>query len=261
MPSSADTWLGRLGLGRLGGAVTRGAIDVLLPPRCLACENPVDRPGLLCAECFPRFRFITAPMCARCGVPFAHPGEAGPNGVCAACLARPPLYGRARAVWRYDAASRDVILPLKHADRTELAPALARLMAAAGRDLLESADLLVPVPLHRWRLIARRYNQAALLAHAIGRIAGVTVVPDLLRRLRATPSLGELGAAERASVLAGTIAVAPRHRARLARKHVVLVDDVLTSGATANECARVLLASGAASVDVLAAARVPLPRA
>lgn len=256
MPGSADTWL-----GRLGGGLARGAIDLLLPPRCLACEATVDRPGLLCAECFPRYRFITAPMCARCGVPFAHPGEAGPDGVCPSCQARPPAYRRARAVWRYDAASRGVILPLKHADRTDLAPALARLMAAAGRDLLDRADLLVPVPLHRWRLIARRYNQAALLARAVGRIARVPVIPDLLRRLRATPSLGELGAAERAAVLAGTIAPAPRHRTRLAGKHVVLVDDVLTSGATANECARVLTRAGAASVDVLAAARVPLPGA
>ncbi len=256
MPRSAEGWLGRLGAG-----LARGAIDLLLPPRCLACENPVERQGLLCAECFPRHRFITAPMCRRCGVPFAHPGEAGPEGLCAACLAHPPVFGRARAVWRYDAASRDVILPLKHADRTELAPALGRLMAAAGRELLDGADLLVPVPLHYRRLVARRYNQAALLARTVGRIARVTVVPDLLRRVRATPSLGELGAAERAAVVAGTIAVAPRHRARLAGRRVVLIDDVLTSGATANECARVLLAAGAASVDVLAVARVPLPGA
>lgn len=255
-PRSADTWLLRLGAG-----LARGAIDLLLPPRCLACENPVERQGLLCAECFPRHRFITAPMCERCGVPFAHPGEAGPEGRCESCLIHPPLFGRARAVWRYDAASRDILLPLKHADRTELAPGLARLMAAAGRELLEGADLLVPVPLHYRRLVARRYNQAALLAHGIGRIARVTVVPDLLRRVRATPSLGELGAAERAAVLAGTIAVAPRHRARLAGRRVVLIDDVLTSGATANECARVLLDGGAAAVDVLAAARVPLSRA
>lgn len=253
MPGSAEGWLGRLGAG-----LVRGAVDLLLPPRCLACENPVERQGLLCAECFPRHRFITAPMCARCGVPFAHAGEAGPDGLCAACLARPPVFGRARAVWRYDAASRDVILPLKHADRTELAPALGRLMATAGRELLDGADLLVPVPLHYRRLVARRYNQAVLLARAVGRIARVPVVPDLLRRMRATPSLGELGAAERAAVLAGAIAVAPRHRARLAGARVVLIDDVLTSGATANECARALLAEGAAAVDVLAAARVPL---
>lgn len=257
MPASADaSWLRQAVAG-----LARGAIDIVLPPRCLACETPVDRPGLLCAGCFPRFRFITAPMCARCGVPFAHPGEAGPGGLCAACLVRPPVFGRARAVWRYDAASRDVILAFKHADRTDLAPALARLMAAAGRELLEGADLLVPVPLHRWRLVARRYNQAALLARAIGRIAGVAAVADLLRRRRATPGLGALGAAERAAVLAGTIAVAPRHRARLAGGRVVLVDDVLTSGATANECARVLREAGAAAVDLLAAARVPLPRA
>lgn len=257
MPPSADaSWL-----RRAGASVARGAIDVLLPPRCLACESPVDRPGLLCASCFPRYRFITAPMCARCGIPFAHPGEAGPGGICAACTARPPLFGRARAVWRYDEASRGIILPLKHADRTDLAPALGRLMAVAGHALLEGADLVVPVPLHRWRLIARRYNQAALLAREIGRITGVAVVPDLLRRVRATPSLGELGAAEREAVLEGTIAVAPRHRARVAGRRVVLVDDVLTSGATANECARVLIGAGAASVDVLAVARVPLPGA
>jgi ComF family protein len=256
MPRSAE---GRL--ARLGAGLARGAIDILLPPRCLACENPVDRPGLLCVECFPRFRFITAPLCARCGVPFAHPGEAGPEGLCEACRARPPLFRRARAVWRYDAASREVILPLKHADRTELAPALGRLMAAAGRELLDGADLLVPVPLHYWRLVARRYNQAVLLARAVGRIARVPVVPDLLRRVRATPSLGALGAAERAAMLAGTVAVAARQRGRLAGARVVLIDDVLTSGATANECTRALLAAGAAAVDVLAAARVPLPRA
>jgi ComF family protein len=256
MPRSADTWL-----ARLGGAVARGAIDILLPPRCLACETPVERQGLLCADCFPRHRFITAPMCARCGVPFAHAGEAGPGGLCAACLTQPPVFGRARAVWRYDAASRDVILPLKHADRTELAPALGRLMATAGRELLDGAELLAPVPLHYRRLVARRYNQAVLLARAVGRIAHVPVVPDLLRRVRATPSLGDLGAAARAAVLAGTIAVASRHRARLAGRRVVLIDDVLTSGATANECAGVLLTAGAAAVDVLAVARVPLPRA
>jgi ComF family protein len=252
-PLSAESWL-----VKLGASLARGAIDLLLPPTCLACENPVERQGLLCAECFPRHHFITAPLCARCGVPFTHPGEAGPDGLCQSCLARPPVFSRARAVWRYDAASRDIILPLKHADRTELAPALARLMATAGRELLEGADLIVPVPLHYRRLVARRYNQAALLARGIGRIVGVAVVPDLLRRVRATPSLGDLGAAERAAVLAGTIAVAPRHRVRLAGRRVVLIDDVLTSGATANECARVLLAEGAAAVDVLVAARVTL---
>ena len=253
-PPSADSRLLGIGAGFL-----RGAIDLLLPPRCLACETPVERQGLLCAACFPRYRFITAPMCPRCGVPFAHAGEAGPDGLCAACLAEPPLFGRARAVWRYDAASRDVILPLKHADRTELAPALGRLMATAGRELLEGADLLVPVPLHYRRLVARRYNQAVLLARAVGRIARLPAVPDLLRRVRATPSLGDLGRAERAAVVAGTIAVAARHSARLAGRRVVLVDDVLTSGATTNECARVLMAAGAAAVDVLAVARVPLP--
>lgn len=202
-------------------------------------------------------------MCARCGVPLPHEG-AGSMGregeLCPACTARPPAFAYARAALRYDEAARRLLLPFKYADRTELAAPLARHMARAGAPLLAAADLLAPVPLHWRRLLGRRYNQAALLAGCLARRSGTPVVPDLLRRTRATPPLGERGAAERRLVLAGAFAVTPRHRARVQGRRVLLVDDVMTSGATAEACALVLLAAGAAAVDVLAAARVPDPR-
>ncbi len=169
------------------------------------------------------------------------------------------MFQRARAALRYDAQGRRLILPFKHADRTELAAVLAPHMARAGAVLLREADLLVPVPLHRGRLFQRRYNQAALLAKAVGRIAGRPCLPDALVRQRATASLGEKSAAERAAEVAGAFAVRPSRAAQVAGKRVLLIDDVMTSGATANACAAVLLAAGATSVDVLVAARVPDP--
>jgi ComF family protein len=152
------------------------------------------------------------------------------------------------------------VLPFKHADRTELAGVLAAHMARAGAALLHEADLLVPVPLHRRRLFQRRYNQAALLARALARPARIAVLPDALARLRATPPLGDKSAAERAVTVAGAFAVRPGRAMRIAGQRVLLIDDVMTSGATANACAAALLAAGAADVAVLVAARVPDPR-
>lgn len=246
-------------LKALGGA----ALDALLPPACLTCEEPVAEQGGLCPGCFARLSFVTAPMCAVCGVPLPHDaaGEFRAEGlVCAACLAAPPLFRRARAALRYDEGAKALILPFKHRDRTEMARPLARLMARAGADLLREADLLLPVPLHRWRLFGRRHNQAALLARELSRLSGVPHAPLLLRRARRTRPLGDLGAAARAAELEGAFRAPPRAAVKLAGKRVLLVDDVLTSGATANACAAALLAAGAASVEVLAAARVPDPR-
>ena len=240
--------------------VGRALLDLLLPPHCVACDSPVSAPGLLCAECFRRTGFITEPFCARCGVPFASAGLVVADHLCPACQAAPPVFHRARAALRYDAQGRRLILPFKHADRTEIASALAPHMVRAGAVLLHEADLLVPVPLHRARLFRRRYNQAGLLASAIGRIAGRPCLLDALVRRRATASLGEKSAAERAVEVAGAFQVRPSRAGRLAGRRVLLIDDVMTSGATANACAAVLLAAGAASVDVLAAARVPDPR-
>ncbi len=247
--------------GRLARAPEK-FLDLLLPPHCLTCDAEVERQGSFCATCFSGLNLISAPFCARCGVPFTHEGEAerGADGAlsCTPCLTRAPGFAVARAALRYDEGAKRLILPFKHADRTEMAAPLARLMARAGGDLLQAADILVPVPVHWRRLIARRYDQAALLAQRLGRLSGRRVVPDVLRRTRATVPLGDKGAAERAALVADAFSVA--RPARVAGQRVLLVDDVMTSGATAEACARALLAAGAARVEVLAAARVPDPR-
>jgi predicted amidophosphoribosyltransferase len=169
----------------------RALLDLFLPPRCVASDAPVSAPSLLCAECFRRTGFITEPFCDRCGVPFAASGLGGTHLLCPGCRAAPPVFRHARAALRYDAQGRRLILPFKHADRTEIASALAPHMARAGAALLREADILVPVPLHRARLFHRRYNQAGLLAQAVGRIAGRPYLLDGLQRRRATTSLGK----------------------------------------------------------------------
>ena len=217
----------------------------------------------MCAPCFSRLAFVTAPLCEVCGVPFPHDGTGSrqPEGFwCGACVAAPPAFSAARAALRYDDGAKALILPFKYRDRTELARPLARHMARAGAQLLRAADLLVPVPLHRWRLFRRRHNQAALLASQLAQISGKRFDPMLLRRVRATKPLGDMGAGEREAALAGAFGLAPGAGRKLSGRRVLLVDDVLTSGATADACARVLLGGGAAAVAVLAAARVPDPR-
>ncbi len=243
-------------LRRLGG----GLLDALLPPHCLTCDSPVAQQGTLCAACWTGLTPLTQPFCARCGVPFLHAGQAGPGGLCPGCLARPPSYGVARAALRYDEGARRLLLPFKHADRTELAGPLAARMARAGAALLARAEVIAPVPLHWRRLVARRYNQAALLARHLARQARRPLIPDLLRRVRPTPALGDRGAAERAALLEGAFAVPASGARRIEGRRVLLVDDVMTSGATAEACARALLGAGATAVDVLAAGRVPDPR-
>ncbi len=233
------------------------ALDLLLPATCAACDSSVAAPGQLCAACFRGLNFVTAPFCARCGLPFALQGEA----VCPACQADPPPWGEARAALMYDKASQALILPFKHADRTEIAATLALHMQRAGAALLARADLLVPVPLHRWRLLRRRYNQSALLAASLARRTGVRSVPDALRRVRITQSLAQLPAAKRAAWLRGAIAIRPGRAEAVQGRRVLLIDDVLTSGATARACTRALLDAGASSIDVLVASRVADPRA
>ncbi len=245
-------------------AAGRFVLDALLPPQCLTCEQPVRAAGQFCAACFAATSFITAPFCDRCAtpVPFRARLGATDDGVlaCDRCLADPPPWERARAALRYDEQARRMLLPFKHADRVELARPLARMLARAGAGLVARADRIVPVPLHRRRLFARRYNQAALLARALGQATGRPVVLDALLRVRPTESLGHLGRAARAEAVAGAFTVRPRRRAALDGARVLLVDDVLTSGATAAACARALLAAGCVAVDVLVAARVPDPR-
>jgi ComF family protein len=186
--------------------------------------------------------------------------QAGADGACPSCVGQPPVFQEARAALRYDEQSRRLILPLKHGDRMELAAILAPMMVRAGKPLLDRAEVLVPVPLHRRRLFQRKYNQAAILAFSIDRLAGRPVVPDVLNRTRRTDPLDDKSPEERAREVAGSFLVKLSRVARVAGRRVLLVDDVMTSGSTANACATALLAAGAAAVDVLVAARVPDPR-
>lgn len=231
----------------------QGIVDVLLPRQCLRCHVPVDGAGVLCADCWSRLRFLEDPVCAACGVPFAF--DAGAGALCGECIRERPVYDRARAALVYDDGSRPLILAFKNGDRTDAAPVFGRWMARAGTELLAAAEVITVVPLHWTRLLARKYNQAALLAHAVGRTAGLPVVPDVLVRRRRTAKLGTLGPTARRAAVKGAIAVHSRRSGRIADRRVLLIDDVHTTGATLAACSRALLEAGAAGIDVLTLAR------
>ncbi len=243
-------------MASLGRFATR-TLDVLLPPQCLRCGALVDAPGVLCPSCWERIVFLGPPQCDACGLPFEY--DVGEGALCGACTRKRPQFHRARAAMVYDDASRRLVLAFKHGDRTDTAPAFGRWLVRAGSDLIADADVVAPVPLHWTRLFARRYNQAALLGYAVGRLAGVPVVPDLLVRRRRTASQGRLSPSARYRNLRGAFAAARSRVAVIKGRRVLLVDDVLTTGATAAACARTLLRAGARAVDVLTLARVVRP--
>lgn len=237
----------------------RRALDLLLPPRCLGCGVLVEDQGALCPPCWSAITFLSDPLCACCGLPFAYGADDDDPGttelLCGACLAEPPAFARARAVMRYDAASRPLLLAFKHGDRVESAATFGGWMARAGAGLLGDSEIVAPVPLHWRRLFARRYNQSALLAQAVARHGDVALVPDLLLRRRATPSQGRLSRTERMRNVAGAFTVHPRRAEALRGRRLLLIDDVMTTGATVAACARAALKAGAASVDVVVLAR------
>jgi ComF family protein len=229
------------------------ALGAALPPLCPGCREPLATGGL-CASCWSGLRFIARPYCERLGIPFACDPGAGLLSLEA--ISDPPAYDRARAAVQYDDMAATLVHALKYGDRLDLAPTLGRWMAAAGRELTAGADVLVPVPLHWRRLWARRFNQSAALAGAIGQVTGLAVAHDLLKRVKAGPQQVGLSRGERAANVQGAFRVSAEAKPRVAGRRFVLVDDVLTSGATAEACARALLRAGAANVDVLVFARV-----
>lgn len=206
------------------------------------------------AEAWIRIPFIDGPLCDGCGAPFEY--DLGEGVRCADCTARPRAFSRGRAACLYDEASRGPILQLKHADRTDLAPLFARWISRSARDLLEEADALVPVPLHASRLLGRRYNQAAEIARPLSRLSGVPYLADSLARVRATGSQGGKSASGRKRNVAAAFAVPAARRAGVQGRTLLLIDDVMTTGATLEGCARALLAAGAARVHVAVVARV-----
>jgi ComF family protein len=230
--------------------------DVALPRLCAACRDPVAGEGL-CAACWSKLAFIRPPYCERLGIPFAY--DPGPGVLSLEAIADPPSYRRARAAVRYDDVSRKLVHALKYGDRLDLAPVMGRWMAHGGGALTAEVDALVPVPLHWRRQWARRFNQSALLGEVVARGAGLPVAHGILKRVKPTPQQVGLSQVERAANVQGAFAVPAQAKALTRGRKFLLVDDVLTSGATVDACARVLLRAGAAAVDVLVFARVVAP--
>jgi len=243
-------------LAAVGGGwmhTARLALDIALPTLCVSCREPVHGEGV-CAECWAKLSFIAPPFCPRLGIPFVY--DPGPELLSMEAIANPPAYQRARAAVRYDDVARTLVHALKYQDRTDLAPTMGCWMARAGKELLEGADMLVPVPLHWRRGWSRRYNQSGALAKVISRQSGVRMASEALRRVRATEQQIGLSRKDRASNVQGAFKVADERKADIQGRRVILVDDVLTSGATVDACARALLRAKAAQVDVLVFARV-----
>lgn len=232
-------------------AAGRKALDLILPPTALD-GGPAISPGLS-ADAWSRIAFIDDPVCDGCGSPFEY-AQIGDR--CAGCMARPKAFSRARAACLYDDASRELVLQMKHADRTDLSGLFAKWLSRSARDLLEETDAVIPVPLHRMRLLRRRYNQAAEIARPLARAASVAFLPDALVRKRATDSQGGKSAGGRRRNVQGAFAVPDSRRAQVASKRILLIDDVLTTGATAEACARALKAAGAADVTLAVVAKV-----
>ncbi len=237
--------------------IGRAAADIVFPPACLSCRQSIAASGALCPACWAQVRFIERPFCDRLGTPFAM--DYGGGLLSPEAVREPPVFGRARAVAEFDDGPvRQMVHRLKYYDRMELAKPLGSWMARAGAELLLDADLLVPVPLHRARLTARGFNQANALAQAISLQCGVPADPFVLTRIKAAPPQAGLSRAQRALNLQGAFRVAEDMDRRIEGRKAVLIDDVMTSGSTANAAARALLRAGAGRVDVLVFARALL---
>jgi ComF family protein len=234
-------------------AVLRAALDLALPRLCAVCREPVEGEGLRPA-CWSKLSFITRPYCERLGIPFVY--DPGPGILSMEAIADPPAYQRARAAVRFDDMSRALVHALKYGDRRDLAPMMGRWLSQAGRELLAEADVLVPVPLHWRRHWARRFNQSAVLAAAVSKASGVPIAARALKRVKFTAQQVGLSRTQRAANIQGAFRVPRDGKAEVVGRRIILVDDVLTSGATVEGCAKALLRAGARNVDVLVFARV-----
>jgi len=237
---------------RKRGIVSRLS-DLIWPPRSLLSEEIVDRPGVIEPALWGELKFLAEPLCSRCGFPL--PDDAGPNAVCGACAGRKPAYDTARAALVYDDHARRLILDLKRGGRRDGLPVFARWMSAAAAETLARADFLAPAPMHWTRLAVRSFNQAAWLAQALSRASGKPWKPGALTRTKRRKSQAGLSASERRRNVGGAIKASWRFEG----KTIIVVDDVFTTGATLEACARALKKAGAAEVHGLTLARVVRP--
>ncbi len=239
---------------KIAKRLLRGGVDIVWPARSIVSNQRGVGRGPLTAEEFSAIHFLTGAVCDRCGVPL--PIDIGEVQICVPCMARPPRWNRARAAMIYDETSRRAVFDLKRSGRRDGIAVLSRWMEQAGQELLNDAAIIVPVPLHYRRLVKRGYNQSGWLAQAIARRSGVTVSVDALKRTRNTPSQGGQSAKARRRNVAAAFKARKSRLDLLNGKKVLLIDDVLTTGATVGACVRALKAAGAAQVDVLVLARV-----
>jgi ComF family protein len=226
------------------------AADFIVPPVCLGCKQALGSHDCLCAVCWRQVAFIRAPLCDRLGLPM--PYDTGGTMVSASAVADPPDYDRARAVARFEGLMRKLVHGMKYSDRHDARRLFGTWMAAAGAEVLADADLIVPVPMHRWRLLSRRFNQSAIIAQEVAAVTGHKLQLQLLERVRATPQQVGMTRDQRRLNMSGAFKVAVERWHEVEDKRVVLIDDVITTGATINACARALKRAGAAQVDVLA---------
>ncbi len=230
------------------------SIGALFPPACAGCRRQVVQPGTLCGQCWSKLRFLEKPWCEVMGTPFSH--DMGSGFLSAAAIANPPQFARARAAVVYSGVAREMVQSLKYRDHTDLAPWMARWMLRAGGELAADADVVVPVPLHWMRTLRRGFNQSAELARAISRLTGKPFMPLAVKRVKRTRQQVGLVLSERQDNVRAAFRVLPEREIEIAGRRVLLIDDVLTTGATVGAVAKALKRGGASAVDVLTFARV-----
>ena len=228
-------------------------LNLLFPPQCLKCNQAVSAHGTLCLECWKGVRFITDPFCGCCGHPFEY--DQGKEALCGNCIQERPSFWRARSAFHYDEHSRALVTKLKYSDQAHLSAVYGKWLANCGHELIAASDIIVPVPLHYWRFVGRRYNQSALLAYSLQKHCDLTVLPNVLKRTRATKPQPGLTRRQRKANVKGAFMVNAKSRELIHNKNILLIDDVMTTSATIGECAKTLLKAGAAQVNVLTLAR------